>query len=231
MFEETIPGIDAAPHTAPASARPCVLELRAFRPPATMERAAAKPVHQNPGWRDRWHRRCIGQRPTRAWDLILGLKQPQAGVKLLWNEDASAMVDRDHPAQGRRRHSRRPGGARLRAGIDRTREPRARRRATLSRRLGIDWQKLDADMRRSFARLSFLPPPFNVRAAALSGGNLQRVILARELAHEPNLIVALYPTRGLDARSATALRALLREARDVAPASSLFPKISTSCSN
>jgi ABC-type uncharacterized transport system ATPase subunit len=34
------------------------------------------------------------------------------------------------------------------------------------------------------------------------------------LAHEPKLIVALYPTRGLDARSAATLRALLREARD-----------------
>ena len=54
----------------------------------------------------------------------------------------------------------------------------------------------------------------SLRAATLSGGNLQRVILARELAHEPKLIVALYPTRGLDVRSATALRALLRAARD-----------------
>jgi general nucleoside transport system ATP-binding protein len=69
-------------------------------------------------------------------------------------------------------------------------------------------------MRQSFARLKFAPPPFHVRAAALSGGNLQRVILARELAHEPKLIVALYPTRGLDARSGATLRALLRETRD-----------------
>ena len=80
--------------------------------------------------------------------------------------------------------------------------------------LGMDWQKLDADMRQSFARLKFSPPALSVRAATLSGGNLQRAILARELAHEPKLIVALYPTRGLDARSAATLRALLREARD-----------------
>jgi simple sugar transport system ATP-binding protein len=38
-------------------------------------------------------------------------------------------------------------------------------------------------------------------------------VLARELAHDPKLIVALYPTRGLDARSAQALRDLLGEAR------------------
>jgi simple sugar transport system ATP-binding protein len=39
------------------------------------------------------------------------------------------------------------------------------------------------------------------------------VILARELASHPRLIVAFYPTRGLDARSAVAARALLRRAR------------------
>jgi general nucleoside transport system ATP-binding protein len=147
-------------------------------------------------------------------DLILGLKQPQSGEKLLWNENASgwsiATIRQkgvadipDDPAA----HACIPGltvrenlalgtGRRYYAGW------------------GMDWQKLDADMRQSFARLKFPPPALNVRAAALSGGNLQRVILARELAHEAKLIVALYPTRGLDARSAATLRALLREARD-----------------
>jgi simple sugar transport system ATP-binding protein len=34
------------------------------------------------------------------------------------------------------------------------------------------------------------------------------------LAHEPKIIVALYPTRGLDARSTIAVRKLLRDLRD-----------------
>ena len=69
-------------------------------------------------------------------------------------------------------------------------------------------------MQRSFARLGFPRPNFEARAATLSGGNLQRVVLTRELAHEPKLIVALYPTRGLDVRSTAAVRALLRDVRD-----------------
>jgi simple sugar transport system ATP-binding protein len=36
------------------------------------------------------------------------------------------------------------------------------------------------------------------RASALSGGNLQKVLLARELAFDPEVLIAAQPTRGLD---------------------------------
>ena len=57
-------------------------------------------------------------------------------------------------------------------------------------------------------------PPAETPMAALSGGMLQRAVLARELAQEPGLVVALYPTRSLDVASAAAVRKLLRRARD-----------------
>jgi simple sugar transport system ATP-binding protein len=41
-------------------------------------------------------------------------------------------------------------------------------------------------------------PVRSAPAGLLSGGNLQKLILARELAGSPRLILALYPTRGLD---------------------------------
>ena len=37
-----------------------------------------------------------------------------------------------------------------------------------------------------------------VRAGSLSGGNLQKALLARELAFDPKALIASQPTRGLD---------------------------------
>jgi len=147
-------------------------------------------------------------------DLILGLKHPQTGEKLLWNENASGWSTATIRQKGVADIPDDPTAHACIPGLT-VRENLALgtgRRYYAGWRM--DWQKLDADMRQSFARLKFTPPALGVRAAALSGGNLQRVILARELAHEPKLIVALYPTRGLDARSAATLRKLLREASD-----------------
>jgi simple sugar transport system ATP-binding protein len=48
----------------------------------------------------------------------------------------------------------------------------------------------------------------------LSGGNLQRVILAREISGKPNLLVAVQPTRGLDVGAIEGVHRLLLSQRD-----------------
>jgi general nucleoside transport system ATP-binding protein len=50
--------------------------------------------------------------------------------------------------------------------------------------------------------------------AKLSGGGLQRVIVAREMTESPDLLVAAQPTRGLDVVSAQAVREQIVAARD-----------------
>src|SRR6266511_4254392 len=52
------------------------------------------------------------------------------------------------------------------------------------------------------------------RAAPLSGGNQQKVVLAREIARDPRLLIAAQPTRGLDVGAAEATRRLLIEQRN-----------------
>jgi simple sugar transport system ATP-binding protein len=49
-------------------------------------------------------------------------------------------------------------------------------------------------------------------ARLLSGGNLQKVVLAREFSGSPKLVVAASPTRGLDVGAIETVHAYLRDA-------------------
>ena len=48
-------------------------------------------------------------------------------------------------------------------------------------------------------------------AGSLSGGNMQRLILARELADQPQVVIAAQPTRGLDFRATQYVWQVLRQ--------------------
>jgi simple sugar transport system ATP-binding protein len=53
-----------------------------------------------------------------------------------------------------------------------------------------------------------------MRVGLLSGGNQQKVIVARELSRDPDLLVASQPTRGLDIGAANMIHRLLVEHAD-----------------
>jgi len=57
-------------------------------------------------------------------------------------------------------------------------------------------------------------PGIDARSALLSGGNIQKLILARVLETSPDLILANQPTRGLDFKAASDVSVRLFEARD-----------------
>lgn len=60
------------------------------------------------------------------------------------------------------------------------------------------------------------PPNINALARQLSGGNLQKMVLAREFYRRPRLIVAEQPTQGLDISAAEDVWNLLLKAREQA---------------
>ncbi len=57
-------------------------------------------------------------------------------------------------------------------------------------------------------------PSVNVPARALSGGNQQKVVVARELSSEPQVLIAAQPTRGVDIGAIEFIHRRLVEARD-----------------
>jgi ABC-type uncharacterized transport system ATPase subunit len=61
-------------------------------------------------------------------------------------------------------------------------------------------------------------PSINTPVRLLSGGNLQRVILAREISSQPVLMVAMQPTRGLDVGAIEGVQKLLLAQREAGAA-------------
>lgn len=82
----------------------------------------------------------------------------------------------------------------------------------------LDRREISTRGRNLVSQFNIATPTVNARAGNLSGGNLQRVILARELTTNAKLIVAAYPTRGLDIASAEFVRQLLLAQREAGTA-------------
>jgi simple sugar transport system ATP-binding protein len=57
-------------------------------------------------------------------------------------------------------------------------------------------------------------PSVRTQARLLSGGNLQRLILAREIAAQPKCMIAMQPTQGLDVGAIETVHRLLLEQRE-----------------
>jgi ABC-type uncharacterized transport system ATPase subunit len=81
-------------------------------------------------------------------------------------------------------------------------------------RLGIMQPKRIAAMAGDLLeRFDIRAPSTRVRVGSLSGGNQQKVVVARELGQRPALIVAAEPTRGLDVGATESVRKLLLQAK------------------
>jgi simple sugar transport system ATP-binding protein len=78
---------------------------------------------------------------------------------------------------------------------------------------------LDATAAQAFATklkddYQIMAPSVDIQARLLSGGNLQRLILAREISTRPKCMVAMQPTQGLDVGAIETVHRLLLEQRE-----------------
>jgi simple sugar transport system ATP-binding protein len=82
---------------------------------------------------------------------------------------------------------------------------------------------LDMPVAKKFANelkqaYDIIVPSVNTPVRLLSGGNLQRVILAREISGQPDFMVAVQPTRGLDVGAIEGVHRLLLTQREAGAA-------------
>jgi simple sugar transport system ATP-binding protein len=76
----------------------------------------------------------------------------------------------------------------------------------------IDWQEAGRMTASLLAEYAIAAPSPSAPAATLSGGNQQRVVVARELSRRPRVVIAENPTRGLDISATATIHARLRQA-------------------
>ncbi len=157
-----------------------------------------------------------GNGQTELVEAITGMRPVEGGSVRLLGKDISHL----------------PVWARRRAGMAHI--PEDRMRVGLNLKTSLDENLIVSRYRLpEFSKLGFLVrsnirqfsemtiKQFEIAAArvgsgiaTLSGGNLQKVVLGRELSGEPKLIVANQPTRGLDVGSIEFVHRRLLEARD-----------------
>jgi general nucleoside transport system ATP-binding protein len=73
---------------------------------------------------------------------------------------------------------------------------------------------IDRDARALVERFDIRTPGIHARTGTLSGGNIQKVLLARELSGDAKVVVFSKPTYGLDLRTTRVVRAMIEELRD-----------------
>jgi len=83
-----------------------------------------------------------------------------------------------------------------------------------SKGIRLLWKDISRHSAELIAKFNILAPSGKTLVSSLSGGNIQKVVVARELSSDPDMIIAAQPTRGIDVGSEEMVHRLLREARD-----------------
>jgi ABC-type uncharacterized transport system ATPase subunit len=89
---------------------------------------------------------------------------------------------------------------------------KSHRRAPIATRGILRRERIAANARELMSRFAVSAPGPDTPTRLLSGGNVQKVVLARELSSRPRVIVAANPTRGLDVGATESVRELLIKA-------------------
>jgi simple sugar transport system ATP-binding protein len=148
-------------------------------------------------------------------NVILGIQALQSGTRHLFGNDATNWSVRRIRDAGVGYIPENPMGTSLIAGmtVAENMALSAPTRFSLRGGLEMDWRAVERALIEAFKQLDLDPLPPSMRVNALSGGNGQRFAFVRELYREPMLLIAAYPTKGLDVPTVAGVQRLLMTAR------------------
>ena len=78
----------------------------------------------------------------------------------------------------------------------------------------LNYPYIDSTSNELVKKFNILAPTIDAPVNALSGGNIQKVVVARELSSNPKVIIASQPVRGIDVGSEELVHNFIKDARD-----------------
>lgn len=156
-----------------------------------------------------------GNGQTELIDAISGMRKAQKGEVILKGEDITNKAPRDI----------------IDLGMNQIPEDRQKRGLVLeypikdnlilenidkdfSKNGILDFKKIEENANNLIDKFDIRPNDINEKAGSLSGGNQQKVIIAREITNDPDLLIAAQPTRGLDVGAIEFIHQYLVELRN-----------------
>ena len=156
-----------------------------------------------------------GNGQTELIDAISGMRKAQKGKVLLKGEDITNKAPRDI----------------IDLGMNQIPEDRQKRGLVLeypikdnlilenidkdfSKNGILNFKKIEENANDLIEKFDIRPNDINEKAGSLSGGNQQKVIIAREITNDPDLLIAAQPTRGLDVGAIEFIHQYLVELRN-----------------
>ncbi|WP_214740197.1 MULTISPECIES: ABC transporter ATP-binding protein [unclassified Exiguobacterium] len=141
-----------------------------------------------------------GNGQTELIEAITGLKKPESGKVMLNGQDVTGHTPRKmteagigHIPQDRHKH-----GLVLDYSIRDNMVLQTYYKEPFSKRGLMNYKAVAEKAKALIEKFDVRTPSIDVPARALSGGNQQKAIIAREVDRSPDLLIAAQPTRGLD---------------------------------
>lgn len=157
-----------------------------------------------------------GNGQTELLEVLTGLRKPHDGAIVMNNKDIYAKSPREiiDAGVGHIPEDRHKRGLILKYSLVENSILGIHRNPEFSKGMVLNYDAIRKHAETLIEEFDVRTPNADVFASALSGGNQQKLIAAREIAKDPELLIAAQPTRGIDVGAIEYIHSRLVEERD-----------------
>lgn len=157
-----------------------------------------------------------GNGQTQLIEVLTGLRKPESGKITLKGKDIYGKSSREinDSGMGHIPEDRHKRGLILSYSLFENAILGMQHKAPFSKKGVLNYGKIREYAQRIIKEFDVRTPSDEVSASALSGGNQQKLIVAREISKDPELLIASQPTRGVDVGAIEFIHRRLVEERD-----------------